>query len=87
MAWGSVIGVGAGGQGGLGALWRASPCRRHGPVVFVPLLMRVVTCPILLLPWLVHKTASPPLKLPFLCGVRGFFLMEQEIWCTRVGYV
>jgi hypothetical protein len=38
-------------------------------------LARVVTHSSLLLPWSVHKTSSPPYKLPILCG-------DHRIWPT-----
>jgi hypothetical protein len=50
---------------GLGELWPTDHGRTRGGVACV------VTCPSLLLPWPMHKTYSPPLKLPILCGGHG----------------
>ena len=53
---------------GLGELWRADQGRTRVPVRSAQALARVVAHPSLLSPWSVHKTSSPPYKLPFLCG-------------------
>ena len=53
---------------GLGELWRADQGRTRLPVRSAQVLARVVAHPSLLSPWSVHKTSSPPYKLPFLCG-------------------
>jgi hypothetical protein len=53
---------------GLGELWRADQGRTRVPVRSAQVLARVVAHPSLLSPWSVHKTSSPPYKLPFLCG-------------------
>jgi hypothetical protein len=55
----------------LGELWPVDHGRTRGGVVFALVLARVVTCPGLLFPWPVHKTSSPPLKLPISCGGQG----------------
>jgi hypothetical protein len=53
---------------GLGELWRADQGRTRVPVRSAQVLARVVAHPSLLSPWSVHKTSSPPYKLPFFCG-------------------
>ena len=53
---------------GLGELWRADQGRTRVPVRSAQVLARVVAHPSLLSPWSVHKTSSPPYKLPILCG-------------------
>ena len=53
---------------GLGERRRADQGRTRVPVHSSQVLARVVTHPSLLSPWSVHKTSSPPYKLPFLCG-------------------
>jgi hypothetical protein len=58
---------------GLGKRWRADQGRTRVRVVSARVLARVVTRPGLHLPWSVHKTSSPSLKLPILCG-------GQRIW-------
>jgi hypothetical protein len=60
---------------GLGERRRADQGRTRVCVISVRVLARVVTRPCLLLPWSVHKTSSPSLKLPILCG-------GQMIWPT-----
>jgi hypothetical protein len=45
--------------------------RTRVSVVSARVLACVVTRPGLLLPWSVHKTSSPSLKLPILCGGQG----------------
>jgi hypothetical protein len=83
-AWGGFIGVGEHGRGqgratnltecwserarGLGERRRADLGRTRVPVRSAQVLARVVTHLNLLLPWSVHKTSSPPYKLPILCG-------------------
>jgi hypothetical protein len=61
----------------LGELWPADQGRTRGGVVSTRVLARVVTRPGLLLPWLVHKTSSPPLKQPILCGGQGILLTKS----------
>jgi hypothetical protein len=61
---------------GLGEHWRADQGQTRVHVVSAQVMARVVTRPCLLLPWSVHKTTSPSLKLPILCG-------GQRIWPTR----
>jgi hypothetical protein len=56
---------------GLGELWRADQGRTRVPVRSTQVLAHVVAHPSLLSPWSVHKTSSPPYKLPFLCGGHG----------------
>jgi hypothetical protein len=58
---------------GLGERRRADQGRTRVRVSSARVLARVVTHPCLLLPWSVHKTSSPPYKLPILCG-------GQRIW-------
>jgi hypothetical protein len=53
---------------GLGERRRADQGRTRVPIRSAQVLARVVTHPSLLLPWSVHKTSSPPYKLPILCG-------------------
>ena len=53
---------------GLGERRRADQGRTHVPVRSAQVLARAVTHPSLLSPWSVHKTSSPPYKLPILCG-------------------
>jgi hypothetical protein len=83
-AWGGFIGAGGHGQGrghaadlterwgervgGLGERRRADQGRTRVRVHSAQVLARVVIHPSLLLPWSVHKTSSPPYKLPILCG-------------------
>jgi hypothetical protein len=52
----------------LGERRRADQGRTRVPVRSAQVLARVVTHPRLLSPWSVHKTSSPPYKLPILCG-------------------
>jgi hypothetical protein len=52
----------------LGELGRADQGRTRVPVRSAQVLARVVTYLSLLWPWSVHKTSSPPYKLPILCG-------------------
>jgi hypothetical protein len=59
----------------LGERRHADHGRTRVCVVSVRVLARVVTGPCLLLPWSVHKTSSPSLKPPILCG-------GQRIWPT-----
>jgi hypothetical protein len=54
--------------GGGGERRRADQGRTHVHIHSARVLARVVIHPILLLPWSVHKTSSPPYKLPILCG-------------------
>jgi hypothetical protein len=81
-AWGGFIGAGGHGRGraanlterwgerarGLGERRRADQGRTRVSVRSTRVLARVVTHPSLLSPWSVHKTSSPPYKLPILCG-------------------
>jgi hypothetical protein len=53
---------------GLGERRRANQGRTRVPVCSTQVLARVVIHPSLLSPWSVHKTSSPPYKLPILCG-------------------
>jgi hypothetical protein len=53
---------------GLGERRRVDQGRTRVPVRSAQVLARVVTHPSLLSPWSVHKTSSPPYKLPTLCG-------------------
>jgi hypothetical protein len=53
---------------GLGERRRADQGRTRVRVHSVRVLERVVIHPSLLSPWSVHKTYSPPYKLPILCG-------------------
>jgi hypothetical protein len=52
----------------LGELWHADRGRTRGGVAYALVLVRIVTCPGLHLPWPVDKTSSHPLKLPLSCG-------------------
>jgi hypothetical protein len=76
-ARGGFIGAGKHGRGqghsaDLTERWgerrRADQGRTRVPVRSAQVLARVVTHPSLLSPWSVHKTSSPPYKLPILCG-------------------
>ena len=60
---------------GLGERRRADQGRTRVRVHSARVLARVVIHPSLLLPWSVHKTSSPPYKLPILCG-------GHRIWPT-----
>jgi hypothetical protein len=53
---------------GLGKRRRGDQGRTRMPVRSAQVLTRVVTHPSLLSPWSVHRTSSPPYKLPILCG-------------------
>jgi hypothetical protein len=53
---------------GLGEHRRADQGQTRVPVRSAQVLACVVTHPSLLSPWSVHKTSSPPYKLPILCG-------------------
>jgi hypothetical protein len=53
---------------GLGERRRANQGQTRVRVHSAQVLARVVIHPSLLLPWSVHKTSSPPYKLPILCG-------------------
>jgi hypothetical protein len=53
---------------GLGERRRADQGRTRVPVRSAQVLACVVAHPSLLSPWSVHKTSSPPYKLPILCG-------------------
>jgi hypothetical protein len=53
---------------GLGERQRADQGRTRVPVRSAQVLAHVVTHPSLLSRWLVHKTSSPPYKLPILWG-------------------
>jgi hypothetical protein len=53
---------------GLGERRRADQGRTSVPIRSAQVLARVVTHLSLLSPWSVHKTSSPPYKLPILCG-------------------
>jgi hypothetical protein len=53
---------------GLGERRRANQGRTRMCVHSARVLARVVIHPSLLSPWSVHKTSSPPYKLPILCG-------------------
>jgi hypothetical protein len=46
----------------------ANQGRTRVPIRSAQVLTRVVIHPSLLSPWSVHKTSSPPYKLPILCG-------------------
>jgi hypothetical protein len=52
---------------GLGERQRADQGRTRVPVRSAQVLARMVTHPSPLSPWSVHKTSSPPYKLPILC--------------------
>jgi hypothetical protein len=52
---------------GLGERRRADQGRTRVPIRSAQVLARVVIHPSLLSPWSVHKTSSPPYKLPILC--------------------
>jgi hypothetical protein len=83
-AWGGFIGAGGHGRGrgraadlterwgerarGLGERRRADQGQTCVHVHSAQVLARVVIHPSLLLPWSVHKTSSPPYKLPIMCG-------------------
>jgi hypothetical protein len=70
---------------GLGEHLRADQGRTRVPVRSAQVLARVVAHPSLLSPWSVHKTSSPPYKLPILCGgVIGFCLLVPEIWSPEI---
>ena len=60
---------------GLGERRRADQGRTRVRVHSARVLARVVIHPSLLSPWSVHKTSSPPYKLPILCG-------GHRIWPT-----
>jgi hypothetical protein len=53
---------------GLGERRRADQGQTRVPVCYAQVLARVVAHPSLLSPWSVHKTSSPPYKLPILWG-------------------
>jgi hypothetical protein len=53
---------------GLGERRRADQGRTRVRVHSTRVLARLVIHPSLLSPWSVHKTSSPPYKLPILCG-------------------
>jgi hypothetical protein len=72
---------------GLGKRQRADQGRTRMRVVSARVLSRVVTRPGLLLPWSVHKTYSPSLRLLILCGGQRILCLDPEIWCTQVGSV
>jgi hypothetical protein len=66
---------------GLGERRHADQGRTRVPVRSAQVLAHVVIHPSLLSPWSVHKTSSPPYKLPILCGVHrilptGFRYLE-----------
>jgi hypothetical protein len=83
-AWGGFIGAGGHDRGrgraadlterwderarGLGERRRADQGRTRVHVRSAHVLARVVIHLSLLSPWSVHKTSSPPYKLPILCG-------------------
>jgi hypothetical protein len=69
---------------GLDELWRADQGRTRVPVRSAQVLARVVAHPSLLSPWSVHKTSSPPYKLPILWEVIGFCLLVAEIWSQEI---
>jgi hypothetical protein len=71
----------------LGERRRADQGRTRVRVHSSRVLARVVIHPSLLLPWSVHKTSSPPYKLPILCGVIGFCLLVSKIWSPEIWYV
>jgi hypothetical protein len=81
--WGCFIGTARGGldrtlgqaRTGLGERQRADQGRTRVRVHSARVLAHVVIHPSLLLPWAVHKTSSPPYKLPILCG-------GHKIWPT-----
>jgi hypothetical protein len=58
---------------GLGERRRADQGRTRVRVHSAQVLARVVIHPSLLFPWSVHKTSSPPYKLPILCGGHRIF--------------
>jgi hypothetical protein len=60
---------------GLGERRRADQGRTRVRVHSTRVLVRVVIHSSLLLPWSVHKTSSPPYKLPILC-------VGHRIWPT-----
>ena len=72
---------------GLGERRRANQGQTRVRVHSAQVLARVVIHPSLLLPWSVHKTSSPPYKLPILCGVIGFCLLVSKIWSSEVWFV
>jgi hypothetical protein len=53
---------------GLGERRHADQGRTRVRVHSAQVLARVVIHPSLLSPWSVHKTSSPPYKIPILCG-------------------
>jgi hypothetical protein len=63
---------------GLGELWPADHGRTRGGIASAPVLACVVTCLGLLLPWPVHETSSPPLKLPISYGGQGIWSTGSE---------
>jgi hypothetical protein len=69
---------------GLGERRRADQGRTRVPVRSAQVLARVVAHPSLLSPWLVHKTSSPPYKLPILCGGHRICLLVAEIWSPEI---
>jgi hypothetical protein len=71
----------------LGERRRADQGRTCVRVHSARVLACVVIHPSLLLPWSVHKTSSPPYKLPILWGVIGFGLLVSKIWSSEVWFV
>jgi hypothetical protein len=68
---------------GLGERRRANQGRTRVHVHSARVLARVVIHPSLLLPWSVHKTSSPPYKLPILCGGHRIWptgFKDLELW-------
>jgi hypothetical protein len=63
---------------------RADQGQTRVPVRSAQVLARVVAHPSLLSPWSVHKTSSPPYRLPIMCGVIGFCLLVAEIWSPEI---
>jgi hypothetical protein len=77
---------------GLGELWPANHGLTRGGVASTLIVARVVTCPSLLLPWPMHKTSSPPLKLPISCcgqwilptGTRDMSLLSRVCLIAQI---
>jgi hypothetical protein len=68
---------------GLGECRRADEGRTRARVHSAQVLARVVIHPSLLLPWSVHKTSSPPYKLPILYGGHRIWptgFKDLELW-------
>jgi hypothetical protein len=74
---------------GLGKRRRADQGRTRVRVHSAQVLARVVIHPSLLFPWSVHKTSSPPYKLPIMCGGHrilptGFKDLEPWNWSVSL---